>query len=350
MTSIGYDLQIQDALFEHEIFNSKQGGNVRFGTDSFRSLEAAWGYELEELLPCLESMRGQGLIDFVEGGYVSTKAGRAARERRWQKKGLRHPSLTLRSAAIKDVLVALIFSGGYESEGEYKNSLNMDSLEIFLPDVPPGNVEQAVQALIDEGIVRRGRHIMSNDIIVITLSPEGRRFYAHQVVARLGIKPPATILSAVEPERLLFDSLGFPRELADNLRYGWEEAERCEAARAWLASNILYGSILEAVLHGWLGRMQPKAFAAKSAPTKSTANGKQSVPFAQWTLRDLISVAVELGLIDSTLTRHATALRENRNLVHPVRQLKERSEPDSMLTAISKQVVIAVLSTMASSK
>jgi hypothetical protein len=344
------DLAIQDALFAHEIFNSRQRGTVRFGTDSFRNLEAAWAYELKALLTALDGMRTQGLVEFIEGRYVSTTAGRVARERRWQEKGLRHPSLTSSSADIKDVLVALTKSGGYESEGQHRDSLNVEELEVFLPDANPSDVEQAIQALISEDIIRRGRHIISDDIIMIALSPEGVRHYAHRVIARLGIRPPATILSPVEPERLLFDNLGLPSDLADNLRYRWEEAERCETARAWLAANILYGSILEATLHGWLGRMQPQALAARAAPQKTTARGKQKVPFSKWGLHDLISVAVELGLIDSTLTRHASALRENRNLVHPSRQMEERSEPDSTLTAISKQVVGAVLSTMARSR
>ncbi|WP_235592922.1 hypothetical protein, partial [Pseudomonas syringae] len=324
-------------------------GNVRFGTDSFRSLEAAWDYELKELLSALDEMRSQGLVEFIEGRYTSTKSGRIARERRWQEKRLRHPSLTSSSATIKDVLIALTRSGGYEAEGQYKNSLNVETIDIFLPDTDPIDIETAILELIDEGIIRRGRHVISDDIIVIALSPEGVRHYAHRVVARLGIKPPATILSPAEPERFLFDNLGLPPDLTDNLRYRWEEAERCETARAWLAANILYGSILEATLHGWLGRMKKQALAARAAPKKTIKGGKNvDIPIPRWGLNDLISVALELGLIDPTLTRHAHALRDNRNLVHPARQIEERSEPDSKLTAISKQVVGAVLSAMAS--
>lgn len=343
----GTDQAIRDALFQHEIFGPKQGGNVRFGTDSFRSLEAAWDYELSEILSALDEMRTQGLVEFIEGRYASTKAGRIARERRWQEKGLRHPSLTSSASAIKDVLVALTMSGGYKKEGQYKNSLNVETLEIFLPDANPIDVENAVLELIEEGIIRRGRHIISDDITIMVLSPEGVRHYAHRVIARLGIKPPATILSPTEPERLLFDNLGLPTDLTDNLRYRWEEAERCETARAWLAANILYGSILEATLHGWLGRMKKQAMAAKAAPKKTSHRGTHEINFSRWGLNDLISVALELGLIDPTLTRHANALRENRNLVHPARQIEERAEPDNKLTAISKQVVSAVLSAMA---
>lgn len=115
------------------------------------------------------------------------------------------------------------------------------------------------------------------------------------MIARLGIKPPATILSPTEPERLLFDNLGLPPDLTDNLRYRWEEAERCETARAWLAANILYGSILEATLHGWLGRMKKQAMAAKAAPKKTSHRGTHEINFSRWGLNDLISVALELG-------------------------------------------------------
>ena len=47
---LGSDQAIRNALFQHKIFDPKHGGNVRFVTDSFRSLEAAWDYELSEIL------------------------------------------------------------------------------------------------------------------------------------------------------------------------------------------------------------------------------------------------------------------------------------------------------------
>lgn len=344
------DLEVakRDALFEHEMFNSKQRGNTQYPTQSISYLEAGWGYELDDLLATLEALRAEGLVEHFEGGYYcSTQAGRIARERRWRAKGKRHPVLTSSLADVKDVVVALIKSGGYESDAESENTLNNQELEIFLPDAEAGLLEDVVQALIGEKIIDRGPSIWDMEAVVLGLSPIGARHYAQQVVPRLGIVPPATILAPVQPGRLLFDELGLSPDLADNLRYRWEEAERCEAARAWLAANIMFGSILEAALHGWLGGSLDQAMNAPSAPKRNKSSDKGPVPFDKWGLHDLITVAVELGLIDPALNRHASALRENRNLIHPSRQMQERSMPDGALTAISKQVVNAVLSSMA---
>jgi hypothetical protein len=59
-------------------------------------------------------------------------------------------------------------------------------------------------------------------------------------------------------------------------------------------------------------------------------------------LSDCIKVAAELHLIDSTLTRHADALRQTRNLIHPDRQMSERSQPEGGTPAVLRQVVLAM--------
>ncbi len=91
----------------------------------------------------------------------------------------------------------------------------------------------------------------------LMLAADGRRLYARDVVPRLGLRPPATVLAPIEPERLPFDNLGLDPTLADNLRYRWEEAGRCAGARAWLAATVLYVSILEVWFYrtGWDGTL-----------------------------------------------------------------------------------------------
>jgi hypothetical protein len=200
----------------------------------------------------------------------------------------------------------------------------------------------ARDGLIEQGLVRMEEWGDQTDLLCLT--GHGQRYYIQSVVPRLGLCPPVTILAPVLPERLPFDDLGLEATLADNLRFRWEEAQRCVGARAWLAASALYGSILEVTLLGWLQREVASAMRAASAPRDRTGQVK---PLERWTLAELITVATELDYIDASHARHAQALRESRNLIHPHKQIRERSTPDGHLASISQQVVRAVLDALA---
>ena len=338
------EVVVRDALFEHEMFESYQRGNSSYGMESFLRIEATWAFDPAELQKSLERLALDGLIQAKDQYWHATLAGLVAREKRWQKTGRRHPALSDKAANPRDLILALVRSDAFEFEESENPSLTDTQIDVFLWDMPKATKEEALQELAAEGLVRRGGHIMDQQLAVVVMTALGLRYYAQQVAPRLGLIPPATILAPSELEVLPFDELGLAPAMADNLRYRWEEAERCMEARAWLSANIMLGSILEAVLSDWLGRSLPQAMAAKSAPKDKS---KAPLPMDRWKLAELIKVSAELGLIDLALTRHANALRENRNLVHPNRQILERSNPDGNLTAISKQVVAAVLAALA---
>lgn len=338
------EVAVRDALFEHEMFESHQRGNASYGMESFLRLEATWAFDPPEIQRSLERLASDGLIQDKDQYWHATRPGLVAREKRWQKTGRRHPALSDKAANPCDLILALVRSEAFEFEESENPSLADAQIDVFLWDMPKDVKEEALQELTAEGLVRRSRHIMDQQSPVVVMTALGLRHYAQQVAPRLGLAPPATILAPCDSEILPFDELGLPPALTDNLRYRWEEAERCMEARAWLSANIMLGSILEAVLPDWLDRSLPLAMAAKSAPRDKN---KAPLPMDKWKLAELIKVAAELGLIDLALTRHANALRENRNLVHPNRQILERSNPDGDLTAISKQVVAAVLAALA---
>lgn len=321
---------------------------MRFGTDSIFRLEATWALTKEQLMEAIQKMLDEGLLLVKDGGLYASTAGQIAREKVWRKKGRRHPSLSSDTSEVKDIILALIHSGGDEYEhGAHPNLIDR-TLYIYLCDTPQEVTNAALDALVADGYIQRGKHFIDAELLVSAVTPSGLRFYAQQVAPRLGLKPPATILAAVEPSTMPFDELGLPQMQADNLRYRWEEAERCMEARAWMSANIMLGSILEVVLPERLARVKHKAMAAASAPKDRKT--KAPFPFERWKLADHIKVAAELGLIDPALTMHANALRETRNLVHPEVQMSEPSNPDGDITAVSKHVVIAVLAALARSK
>jgi hypothetical protein len=102
---------------------------------------------------------------------------------------------------------------------------------------------------------------------------------------------------------------------------------------------------LELVLRDWLRRDEPAAKAANAAPKDRRT--RQVLPLDDWSSAELIKVAAELQHLDPSLARHANAVRDTRNLIHPDRQIRERSAPDGDVAQITQQVVRAVLQALA---
>ncbi|MEM5344287.1 hypothetical protein [Paraburkholderia azotifigens] len=338
------DAAVRDALFEHKMFSAHAGG-ASYSLEHIRQLEGTWQYEAEAIRSALASMKADGLVSTGGSTWQATRAGLIAREMRWQQRGLRHPALLSGTTDCRDLMIALIASGGEEHEGGFaEQGLAQRALGVYLFGVGESECNALLDRLLADGVARRIDHGIGNWPARLLLSADGRRLYAQAIVPRLGLRPPATILAALEPERLPFDDLGLDATLADNLRFRWEEAERCVGARAWLAACALYGSILEVILVGWLERDLASAMRAVSTPRDRAGHAK---PLERWTLAELITVATELDYLDAGHARHAQALRESRNLIHPHKQIRERSNPDGHLASISQQVVRAVLDALA---
>lgn len=337
------DPQLLDALYAHEMFYAHASG-ASYGLEHIRQLEETWQYEADQVRSALASLTDEGLITKEKAFWRATRAGLTAREMRWQQRGMRHPSLTSGNVDLRDIVVALIASGGEEHEGFSVNGLAQPALSVYLFRTGEAGCDGLLEKLIADGVARRIDHGIAGWPARLILSADGRRLYAQEIVPRLGLRPPATILAPLEPECLPFDNLGLDATLADNLRFRWEEADRCVGARAWLAASALYGSVLEVILLGWLQREAASAMRAVSAPRDRT---EQVKPLDRWTLSDLINVATELNYVDKSHARHVHALRESRNLIHPHKQIRERSTPDGHLTSISQQVVRAVIDALA---
>ncbi|MGB8417863.1 hypothetical protein [Paraburkholderia sp.] len=350
MTEPTVDTPIRDAIFEHEMFGA---GNTNSGylLEGIRHVEATWVFspaELADELSCMAEedlvLRRDGFGGDIREYWEATRAGQTARELRWQQCKRRHPALVSRTAPVEDLVIAVIASGGDDCDTLASGALVAGALGIYLSRLGETVCSTTLDALVVRGLVRRDDEDLLGWPFRLMLTADGRRLYAHDVVPRLGLQPPATILAPIEPERLPFDNLGLDPTLADNLRYRWEEAGRCAGARAWLAATALYASILEVVLPDWLGRDIERANAARAAPQDRQ---QRVLPLADWSLAALIKVTTELGYIDESLGRHAQALRESRNLIHPDRQIRERSTPDGDLAAISHRVARAVLDALA---
>jgi len=107
------------------------------------------------------------------------------------------------------------------------------------------------------------------------------------------------------------------------------QAHKCMNTKAFLAGCIMIGAALEALLLAFANCYPEEALNSKAAPT--TKRGKVK-PLVRWSLAELLAVAKKEGWLPSRLAQgeewdekkahigdYAEALREARNLVHPIR-------------------------------
>lgn len=120
------------------------------------------------------------------------------------------------------------------------------------------------------------------------------------------------------------------KEVVRLSRIYYREAHKCKDGKAYLAGCIMIGAALEASLLAFANCYPDEALHSTVAPTK-----RGSIkPLAEWSLAELLAVAKERGWLPSALslneqwaTRrahigdYAEALRQIRNLVHPLRYM-----------------------------
>jgi hypothetical protein len=104
------------------------------------------------------------------------------------------------------------------------------------------------------------------------------------------------------------------------LRDRWDECICCIAAGAPLAATVMMGGLLETLLLARFNRETDKApiFHAVTAPRDSKT--KKTLPLKEWTLRNYLDVAHELGWISKSTKDVGEVLRDSRNYVHPYKQ------------------------------
>jgi hypothetical protein len=339
--------QLRDALFEHEMFLAEAAGSS-FGMDHVRRLESTWPFSRIETEAELEAMRNTGLVTISEGNYwAATLQGKIAREKRQQELGQRHPALLEQKAAIEDLILSLIVSAGRKwSAPDLAKTFPACALPVYLWFRTESEISAGIESLIDAGKVAKVDPSFTFRPDELMATAEGQIYYAHNIIPLLGLLKDATILAPLAPETEppMFSALGLPPIVTDNLQFRWEEAERCRKAGAWLSQTVMYGSILEALLVSSLEVTLRAAMSSIKAPRDKAG---RAPPLKDWRLESLLNVAADIGLVDSTLVMYGHALRDARNLVHPEKQIRERSQPDERVTDISGRVVRSVIESLA---
>jgi hypothetical protein len=130
--------------------------------------------------------------------------------------------------------------------------------------------------------------------------------------------PPAKPTTDSPPS---FDSLVPDPAMRLVLSRRWDECTKCVSAKAPLAATVMMGGLLEALLLARVHRHPDKSavFRAASAPHDSKTT--KPLMLQEWTLRNYIDVAHELGWITSSAKDLGEVVRDYRNYIHPHKEL-----------------------------
>jgi len=120
----------------------------------------------------------------------------------------------------------------------------------------------------------------------------------------------------------------------------------CLDGGASLAATVMMGGLLEGLFLARLNRMPNRApaFKAKSAP-RDKAN--KILLLKDWTLKDYIAVAHELGWITQSAKDVGVVLRDYRNFIHPHKEYSHgvTITPDdtAVLWTVFRSIVVQLL-------
>lgn len=156
--------------------------------------------------------------------------------------------------------------------------------------------------------------------------------------ARVELPSAETIAAYPKPDFFL---LVKDPEICSLLESRWEEAKKCFNARAYLATIVTLGSLLEGVLLAKANQLPAAANRASSAP-RDLRSGKVK-NFDQWSLSDYIHVAHECGWVQRDVRDFSEHLRNYRNMVHPWHQRMLGLNPDEDTCKICWEVVYAAI-------
>lgn len=122
------------------------------------------------------------------------------------------------------------------------------------------------------------------------------------------------------------------------------EARTAMGAGAYLATVLLCGSVLEAVLLG-AAQKEPARFNQAAASPKAADGSVKR--YHEWNLAQFIDAASEIGLLKPDVKKFGHGLRDFRNYIHPYEQMASGFTPDQHTAKVCFQVLKAALASVA---
>jgi hypothetical protein len=134
----------------------------------------------------------------------------------------------------------------------------------------------------------------------------------------------------------LFERLPLEAALCEVLVARMKEASNCINCKAYLASVILCGSVLEGLCLGF-GSYNPQIVNRGY----SNLYNKKAKQLHEWKLKEWIEVLGHINVLSPNITKFGHALRDFRNYVHPREEIAYSFKPDHHTARIGFQVVLA---------
>lgn len=162
----------------------------------------------------------------------------------------------------------------------------------------------------------------------------------------LALTTPGELLGSGNPVPPDFARLIPDPAMQTILNRRWNEVWSCFGAGAHLASTVMMGALLEALLLARINKLADKSpvFASRCAPKHKAGKTR---PLQEWTLNSYIDVAHDLRWIGKASRDIGVVLRDYRNFIHPEKELSQGvsvSEEDcrmfgAILAVLADQII-----------
>jgi hypothetical protein len=248
--------------------------------------------------------------------------------------------LDFTNATFQDFILTSV---GIDVDKKYPDGSKAVRLRSFWRDESDATVATLMAEMLDRW---RTNQLMNNGP-----SPADQTIY-QEAIAELNELIPGDLAPTADEIAFLDKDLGnvdvssvpVPLTLQEVIRQRRVEIELCLRAKAPLAVIFLCGSTLEGLLFA-VAESNPREFnQAKAAPS----NDGKVKPFGEWTLQNLIAVSRELGLVGVDVLKHADAVRDFRNYIHPRQQIRENFTPRMFTAEMADKVLRAAIADLAS--
>lgn len=288
----------------------------------------------------LDLMLTEGLIENEEGYYRSTKLGQIERVKFLSdNQYFQKPMANQRAHDVSDLILAIL-AHNYIKYGSHSHTTQKEAIYIFLHQIDEQTIDSSIDKLINLDLINKSDIHPKNSIYI---TGYGLQEYKLKTETKLQLERDVGILSASSNKYFddRFDNIKIEENLANNLKMRWHEAELCANNCAYFAAVVLIGSVIEGILLSILFHNMRKAMTSNFAPKIKKTNEVKKIE--DWSLKDYISVSVDLEIIPRSIQKHVDLLRDTRNLIHPNKQIKDNINIDEPLYRITREVADSII-------
>lgn len=161
------------------------------------------------------------------------------------------------------------------------------------------------------------------------------------------IAPPPSSAGNTDDLAPDFSPLAGNQEMRNILTRRWHQCRRCVGADAHLAAIVMMGGLLEALCVARANKMSNKDPLINATTAPKDKNTGKTLNYQEWMLDSYIKVAHELNWITASAKDVADVLKDDRNYIHPEKELRHgvvlAFNDSSMFWQVTKELVRQLL-------